>query len=114
MILVSKSVDKTFKALADPTRREILALLKDRDLTAGEIAEHFPVTWASVSHHLAALKDAGLVLAVRDGQHIWYSLNTTVFQDLVQHLIELAQRKRGRRSRAGGNGGGGGMGGRHA
>jgi len=89
-------MDKTYKALADPTRREILALLRDGDRTAGEIAERFPIAWASVSHHLAALKEAGLVLATREGQHIRYSLNTTVFQELVQHLIGLAQRRRGR------------------
>jgi ArsR family transcriptional regulator, arsenate/arsenite/antimonite-responsive transcriptional repressor len=89
-------VDKTYKALADPTRRKILSLLRDRDRTAGEIADEFPIAWASVSHHLAALKEAGLVLATREGQHIRYSLNTTVFQELVQHLIGLAQRKSGR------------------
>ena len=89
-------MDKTYKALADPTRREILSLLRDSDRTAGEIAERFPVAWASVSHHLAALKEAGLILATREGQHIRYSLNTTVFQELVQHLIGLTQRKRGR------------------
>lgn len=86
-------MDKTYKALADPTRREILTLLRDRDRTAGEIADHFPIAWASVSHHLGALKEAGLVLAAREGLHIRYSLNTTVFQELVQHLIGLAQRK---------------------
>jgi len=89
-------VDKTYKALADPTRRQILSLLRDRDRTAGEIAEEFPIAWASVSHHLGTLKEAGLVLATREGQHIRYSLNTTVFQELVHHLIGLAQRKRGR------------------
>lgn len=87
-------MDKTFKALADPTRREILALLRDGDLTAGEIAERFPIAWASVSHHLAALKDANLVLATREGNFIRYSLNTTVFQDVVQHLLGFAGRKR--------------------
>ncbi len=92
-------MDKTYKALADPTRRQILALLRDRDRTAGEIAAEFPITWASVSHHLSALKDAGLVVAVREGQNIRYSLNTTVFQELVQHLIDLAQRKRGRKKK---------------
>ncbi len=92
-------MDKTYKALADPTRRQILALLRDRDRTAGEIASEFPITWASVSHHLSALKDAGLVVAVREGQNIRYSLNTTVFQELVQHLIDLAQRKRGRKKK---------------
>ncbi|MEP7324815.1 MAG: autorepressor SdpR family transcription factor [Gemmatimonadota bacterium] len=89
-------MDKTYKALADPTRREILTLLRDRDRTAGDIADQFPMAWASVSHHLAALKDAGLILATREGQHIRYSLNTTVFQELVQHLMGLAQRKDGR------------------
>ncbi len=87
-------MDKTYKALADPTRRGILALLRDGDRTAGEIAERFPIAWASVSHHLAALKEAGLVLASREGNHIRYSLNTTVFQELVQNLLGLAQRKR--------------------
>jgi len=89
-------VDKTYKALADPTRRQILSLLRDRDRTAGEIAEEFPIAWASVSHHLGVLKEAGLVLATREGQHIRYSLNTTVFQELVHNLISLAQRRRGR------------------
>lgn len=89
-------MDKTYKALADPTRRQILSLLGDRDRTAGEIAEEFPIAWASVSHHLGVLKEAGLVLATREGQHIRYSLNTTVFQELVHNLISLAQRRRGR------------------
>lgn len=90
-------MDKPFRALADPTRRQILALLRDRDLAAGEIAAEFPMAWASVSHHLQALKEAGLVLARREGQHIRYSLNTTVFQDVIQHLLEIAppRRKKG-------------------
>jgi DNA-binding transcriptional ArsR family regulator len=89
-------MDKTFKALADPTRRQILALLRDEDMTAGDIAAEFPIAWASVSHHLAALKDAGLVLAIREGQFIRYSLNTTMFQEAVQQLMDLGQRKNGR------------------
>ncbi len=89
-------MDKTYKALADPTRRKILVLLRDGDRTAGEIASEFPMAFASVSHHLGALKEAGLVLAEREGQHIRYSLNTTVFQELVQNLISLAQRRNGR------------------
>lgn len=91
-------IDQTFKALADPTRRTILALLRDGDLPAGEIASHFPVAWASVSHHLSVLKEAGLVLATRDGQFIRYSLNTTVVQDALQHLLELAPRRKERRN----------------
>ena len=90
-------MDKSYKALGDPTRRRILTLLRDGDRTAGEIAAEFPIAWASVSHHLSALKEAGLILATREGQCIRYSLNTTVFQELVQHLINLTQRRNGRR-----------------
>ena len=64
---------EAFKALADPTRRHILELLHTKDLTAGEIAEHFDMTKPSVSHHLSALKTAGLVDAERDGQNIIYN-----------------------------------------
>lgn len=90
-------IDQTFKALADPTRRAILAMLRDGDLPAGEIAAQFPVAWASVSHHLSVLREAGLVLATRDGQFIRYSLNTTVVQDALQHLLEIAPRRKERR-----------------
>jgi DNA-binding transcriptional ArsR family regulator len=90
-------IDRTFKALADPTRRRILALLRDGDLPAGEIAAQFPVAWASVSHHLTVLREAGLVVATREGQFIRYSLNTTVVQDAMQHLLDLAPRRKDRR-----------------
>jgi ArsR family transcriptional regulator, repressor of sdpIR and other operons len=90
-------LDRTFKALADPTRRRILALLRDGDLPAGEIAAQFPVAWASVSHHLTVLREAGLVVSARDGQFIRYSLNTTVLQDAMQHLLEIAPRRKDRR-----------------
>jgi len=73
-----------FKALADPTRRKIILLLKERDMTAGEIAEHFDMTKPSISHHLNALKQALLVTDERKGQHIYYSLDTTVFQEVVK------------------------------
>lgn len=72
-----------FKALADPTRRRILELLKSGDLTAGELAAHFDISKPTLSHHLATLKDAGLVTDERHGQNIVYSLNTTVMQDLI-------------------------------
>lgn len=87
-----------FKALADPTRREILSLLKERDLTAGEIAERFTIGKPSVSHHLSLLKQARLVLDVRRGQNIVYSLNTTVFQEALSWMLALSER-RGRRKR---------------
>lgn len=83
-------IDRTFRALADPTRRHILRLLKDRDLAAGDLAGHFDMAFASVSHHLQVLRDSGLVQSKRDGQFIIYSLNTTVFQDALQHLMAIA------------------------
>jgi DNA-binding transcriptional ArsR family regulator len=89
------SRDGVFKALADPTRREILELLAQDDLTAGEIAERFPIAFASVSHHLGVLRDAGLVASEREGQFIRYRLNTTVYQDAVRYLMNVV--KGGRR-----------------
>lgn len=87
-----------FKALADPTRREILTLLKERDLTAGEIADRFTITKPSVSHHLSLLKQARLVLDVRRGQNIVYALNTTVFQEALSWMLRITEKK-GRTSR---------------
>ena len=80
-------VDDTMRALADPTRREILRVLQKRDMTAGEIGALFPITAASTSHHLAVLKEAGLVQSERAGRTIVYSLETTVFQDLMKELL---------------------------
>jgi ArsR family transcriptional regulator len=82
-------IDRTFRALADPTRRQILRLLRDGDLAAGTLAAQFDMAFASVSHHLQVLRESGLVQSRRDGQHIIYSLNTTVFQDVLQHLLDL-------------------------
>ncbi|KRE25062.1 autorepressor SdpR family transcription factor [Paenibacillus sp. Soil522] len=81
------SINLAFKALSDPTRRKILDLLRERDLTAGEIADHFQMTKPSISHHLSLLKQADLVWDERQGQHIYYSLHTTVFQDLMKWII---------------------------
>ena len=80
-----------FKALADPTRRRILELLRDGDLTAGELAEHFDISKQSPSHHLATLRSAGLVSDERRGQNIVYSLNTTVMQDLIGWFLGFSQ-----------------------
>ena len=80
-----------FKALADQTRRRILELLRDGDLTAGELAEHFDISKPSLSHHLATLKSAGLVSDERRGQNIVYSLNTTVMQDLIGWFLGFSQ-----------------------
>ncbi|MCZ8522290.1 MULTISPECIES: autorepressor SdpR family transcription factor [Paenibacillus] len=80
-------LNHTFKALSDPTRRKILDLLKERDMTAGEIAEKFDMSKPSISHHLNLLKQAELVWDERQGQHIVYSLNLTVFQELMKWLL---------------------------
>ncbi|MGE5553487.1 MAG: autorepressor SdpR family transcription factor [Betaproteobacteria bacterium] len=81
----------TFKALSDPTRREILRLLARGDLTAGEIADRFTITKPSISHHLSLLRQAGLVLDERRGQNIVYSLNTTVFQDVLGWVMNVLE-----------------------
>ncbi len=79
-----------FKALADPTRRKILEMLAAQgDLSAGAIAAQFSISGPSVSHHLSALKSAGLVLDTRQGQSIVYSLNTTVFQDVIKWFYDI-------------------------
>jgi ArsR family transcriptional regulator, arsenate/arsenite/antimonite-responsive transcriptional repressor len=82
-------LDKTLRALGDPTRREILRALRGGDLTAGDIAGRFPMTAASVSHHLSVLREAGLVSVERDGRNLIYSLETTVFQDFLQEMVGM-------------------------
>jgi ArsR family transcriptional regulator, arsenate/arsenite/antimonite-responsive transcriptional repressor len=76
-----------FRALADETRRQILDLLRSGPRTSGEIADRFHSSWPTISRHLAVLRAAGLVVTERKGQAIYYELNTSVFQDLVQHLV---------------------------
>ena len=83
------TINETSKALSDVTRRKIIRLLRERDLTAGEIAEHFNMTKPSISHHLNSLKQARLVLDERHGQHIVYSLNTTVVQEVMGWFLEI-------------------------
>jgi len=82
-----------YKALADPTRRDILNLLKNKNLTAGEIADHFRISKPSISHHLNLLKQADLVHAEKEGQYIYYSINTTVLQDVLAWLLSLQEGK---------------------
>jgi ArsR family transcriptional regulator len=82
-----------FKALSDPSRRKILHLLKERDMTAGEIAEYFDISKPSISHHLNLLKQANLVIDERQGQNIYYSLNTTVFQELLSLFLNFMDKK---------------------
>lgn len=87
------SFNEAFKALADPSRRQILTLLKTNDLTAGEIASHFDMQKPSVSHHLKILKQAELIQDERKGQHIFYTLNTTVFQDVTSWFFNFFEKE---------------------
>jgi ArsR family transcriptional regulator, arsenate/arsenite/antimonite-responsive transcriptional repressor len=80
--------DGVFPALADPTRRRILELLSEGEMSAGEIAEQFPITFSSVSHHLTILRSSALVSTRREGQTIYYRLDSTVIQDLVRYFMK--------------------------
>ncbi len=82
--------NKTFRALADPTRREILGLLRHGEVTAGVLAEKFDMSKPAMSHHFKVLKEADLITSRREGQQIWYGLNTTVVQDLMAWAMQLA------------------------
>ena len=82
-------IQHTLRALADPIRREILDLLKRGRLSAGEIAEHFPVTGASVSRHLSVLKEADLIRDRREGKFIYYELNASVLEEVMLWIAQL-------------------------
>jgi len=82
-------LQNTLRALADPIRREILHLLKQGRLSAGEIAEHFPVTGASISRHLSVLKDADLIRDTREGKFIYYDLNASVLEEILLWVSNL-------------------------
>jgi ArsR family transcriptional regulator, repressor of sdpIR and other operons len=82
-----RSRNAVYRALADETRRSILDYLRGGPRTSGEIADQFHSSWPTISRHLAVLRAGGLVVAERKGQAIYYELNTSVFQDLVQHLV---------------------------
>ncbi|WP_404351880.1 autorepressor SdpR family transcription factor [Sutcliffiella horikoshii] len=84
-----------FKALSDENRRKILDLLKEGDLTAGEIAEHFEMSKAGISQHLSVLKNADLVYAVKRGQYVYYSLNATVFQEVLKWIVQFQSPSKG-------------------
>ena len=83
------ALQHTLKALADPIRREILNLLKGGRLSAGEIADHFPVTGASISRHLSVLKDADLIRDTREGKFIFYELNASVLEEIMLWITDL-------------------------
>ena len=83
-----------FKALNDQTRRDILDLLREGDMTAGEIADRFSFSKPTISHHLDLLRQAGLVESVRQGQFIYYSLNTTVMDEILTWFVRLSGDKK--------------------
>lgn len=84
-------MNKAFKALSDPTRRRILELLKDKELTAGEIADDFNISKPSISHHLNILTNAELVMREKKGQYVIYSLNTTAMQEILKWAFEFIE-----------------------
>jgi DNA-binding transcriptional ArsR family regulator len=93
-------MNEVFRALADPTRREVLRLLRARDLTAGEIADRFPLAKSTLSGHFAVLKQAGLIVAEKRGTTIVYSLNASALEDAVGAAMELLRVGRGRKEKA--------------
>ncbi|MBY0099507.1 winged helix-turn-helix transcriptional regulator [Mesobacillus maritimus] len=86
-------MNELFKALSDENRRKILDLLRKGDLTSGEIAENFEISKAGISQHLSVLKNAELVYAIKKGQYVYYSLNSTVFQDVLKWIVQFNSRK---------------------
>jgi len=85
-------MNNLLKAISDPTRREILHMLRKRDMTAGEIADAFDMTKPSISHHLDMLRKANLVVSVKEGQFITYSLNTTELDELIQWIYKITKK----------------------
>ncbi len=91
-------LNQVFKALSDPTRREIVRLLGHGEQTAGELSARFDMTKPSMSHHFSVLKDADLVTSRREGQQIFYALNTTVLEDVMTRIWDLFPAKNGKGS----------------
>jgi DNA-binding transcriptional ArsR family regulator len=89
------TINALFKALSDENRRKILDLLRNGDLTAGDIADHFEMSKPGVSQHLSVLKNAELVYAIKKGQYVYYSLNSTVFQDVLKWIIQFNSNSKG-------------------
>jgi DNA-binding transcriptional ArsR family regulator len=87
-------LNNLFKALNDPTRRSILEMLKEKDMTAGEIADQFNISKPSISHHLDLLKQASLVVAVKEGQFMVYSINTTVMDEMLKWMMQFSTKKK--------------------
>lgn len=90
-------MNRVYKALADPTRRRVLELLRDGDMTAGELAEHFDIAKPTLSKHFVVLKEADLIYGHRNGTSITYSLNVSVLEEAVIGLLNSFDLRRGRR-----------------
>ena len=88
------SFAETFKALSDPVRREILQLLKNGRMSAGEIGSHFDITGATISYHLSVLKKADLVTEMKEKNFVYYEINTTVFDELIIWVNQFGGKKR--------------------
>ena len=86
-------MNETFKAISDPVRRDILSMLRDGKKSAGEIGEHFNLTGATVSYHLAKLKNADLIAEEKHKNFIYYELNTSVFEDVISWIYTLGGNK---------------------
>lgn len=84
-------LNEVFKAIADPTRREILRLLRHEEMSAGDVAARFDMSKPTMSHHFAVLKAAGLITSRREGQTIWYALDTTLLEDVLAWSMDLAR-----------------------
>ena len=87
-------MQQVLEAISDPTRRKILDLLKKGEMSAGELGKHFDISGPSMSHHLSKLKAADLVMTTRQGQSIYYSINTSVFDDAAQFVIDFFHNKK--------------------
>jgi DNA-binding transcriptional ArsR family regulator len=88
------SLNLAFKALNDKTRREILELLRKRDMTAGEIVDKFNISGPSISHHLDLLRQAGLIDSEKEGQFVKYTLNTTVLDDIMKWMVQFSKKSK--------------------
>ncbi len=90
-------MNQIFKALGDPTRREILEILRERDFSAGEIADRFSFSKPTISHHLELLHQAGLVRRYKEGQFVYYALYTTVLQEAFAWMISINDKKKNKK-----------------
>ncbi len=89
------TINELFKALSDENRRKILDILRNGDMTAGEIAQHFNMSKPGISQHLNVLKNAQLVFSIKKGQYVYYSLNSTIFQDVMKWVVQFSDNHKG-------------------